>query len=139
MNSIARASFLVAVVGTLVATSGALAADPAAPFLKREAFDRDPQWEGWNNHVTPSTLPTVVQDFGFTPTHFAATAAGELGGLVTRASEPAFYAANIGHKTLDDWRSQIDALDAELLRLLNQRAAIACEIASIKVASSLPA
>jgi chorismate mutase len=44
-----------------------------------------------------------------------------------------------GHETLDDWRRQIDALDAELLRLLNQRAAIACEIASIKVASGLPA
>lgn len=44
-----------------------------------------------------------------------------------------------GNKTLDDWRRQIDALDSELLRLLNQRAAIACEIASIKVASGLPA
>jgi chorismate mutase len=44
-----------------------------------------------------------------------------------------------GHKSLDDWRSQIDALDTELLRLLNQRAAIACEIASIKVSSGLPA
>ena len=41
--------------------------------------------------------------------------------------------------TLDEWRRQIDALDTELLRLLNQRAAIACEIASIKVASGLPA
>jgi chorismate mutase len=45
----------------------------------------------------------------------------------------------IGEKTLDDWRHQIDALDTELLRLLNQRAAMACEIASIKVASGLPA
>lgn len=44
-----------------------------------------------------------------------------------------------GEKTLDDWRRQIDALDTELLRLLNQRAAIACEIASIKVASGLQA
>jgi chorismate mutase len=44
-----------------------------------------------------------------------------------------------GNKTLDHWRRQIDALDSELLRLLNQRAAIACEIASIKVASGLPA
>ena len=44
-----------------------------------------------------------------------------------------------GHKSLEDWRSQIDALDAELLRLLNQRASIACEIAAIKVASGLPA
>jgi chorismate mutase len=44
-----------------------------------------------------------------------------------------------GDKTLDDWRRQIDSLDTELLRLLNQRAAIACEIASIKVASGLQA
>jgi chorismate mutase / prephenate dehydratase len=44
-----------------------------------------------------------------------------------------------GGKTLEHWRSQIDSLDAELLRLLNQRAAIACEIASIKVVSGLPA
>jgi chorismate mutase len=44
-----------------------------------------------------------------------------------------------GDKTLDYWRRQIDALDTELLRLLNQRAAIACEIASIKVDSGLPA
>jgi chorismate mutase len=42
-------------------------------------------------------------------------------------------------KTLEDWRQEIDALDAELLRLLNRRAAIACEIAAIKVASGLPA
>lgn len=44
-----------------------------------------------------------------------------------------------GATTLDEWRRQIDALDTELLRLLNQRAAIACEIASIKVTSGLPA
>ena len=44
-----------------------------------------------------------------------------------------------GGKTLDDWRRQIDTLDSELLRLLNQRAAIACEIALVKVAAGLPA
>lgn len=42
-------------------------------------------------------------------------------------------------KTLGDWRQEIDALDVELLRLLNQRAAIAGEIAAIKVALGLPA
>jgi chorismate mutase-like protein len=42
-------------------------------------------------------------------------------------------------KTLEDWREEIDTLDAELLRMLNQRATIACEIAAIKVASGLPA
>lgn len=34
-------------------------------------------------------------------------------------------------------RKQIDLLDTELLRLLNQRAAMACELASIKKSSGL--
>jgi chorismate mutase len=42
-------------------------------------------------------------------------------------------------KTLADWRQEIDAMDTELLRLLNRRAAIAGEIAVIKVAMGLPA
>ena len=42
-------------------------------------------------------------------------------------------------KSLEDWRQQIDALDTELVRLLNERAAIACEIARVKVATGLPA
>ena len=42
-------------------------------------------------------------------------------------------------RTLASWRQDIDELDRELLRLLNQRAGIACEIALIKVASGLPA
>jgi chorismate mutase-like protein len=42
-------------------------------------------------------------------------------------------------KTLERWREEIDALDAELLRLLNRRAAIACEIARVKAASGIPA
>jgi chorismate mutase len=42
-------------------------------------------------------------------------------------------------KTLEDWRAEIDALDMELLRLLNRRAAIAGEIAVVKVATGLPA
>jgi chorismate mutase len=45
----------------------------------------------------------------------------------------------LGVKTLEACRQQIDALDTELVRLLNQRAAIACEIAVVKVASGLPA
>jgi chorismate mutase-like protein len=42
-------------------------------------------------------------------------------------------------KTLAGWRQEIDALDTELLRILNQRAAIACEIAGIKIATGAPA
>lgn len=46
---------------------------------------------------------------------------------------------NNAGKTLQQWRSEIDTLDAELLELLNRRARIACEIAGIKVASGLAA
>jgi len=42
-------------------------------------------------------------------------------------------------KSLQEWRQEIDLLDKELLRLLNRRAAIACELAAIKVANGLPA
>ena len=43
-----------------------------------------------------------------------------------------------GHAALHQRRQEIDVLDAELLRLLNQRARIAGELASIKKSSGLP-
>jgi chorismate mutase len=42
-------------------------------------------------------------------------------------------------KQLEKRRSEIDRLDAELVRLLNRRATIACELGVIKVAAGLPA
>lgn len=42
-------------------------------------------------------------------------------------------------KSLDQWRAEIDLLDSELLRLVNRRAAIACEIAVLKLASGISA
>jgi chorismate mutase/prephenate dehydratase len=44
-----------------------------------------------------------------------------------------------GQKSLAEWRQEIDALDTELLRLLNRRAAIACEIAQVKVVRGIAA
>ena len=44
-----------------------------------------------------------------------------------------------GEKALAEWRNEIDALDGELLRLLNRRAAIACEIAQVKVSCGIAA
>ena len=44
-----------------------------------------------------------------------------------------------GQKSLQQWRGEIDQLDGELLRLLNRRAAIACEIAVLKLASGTAA
>jgi hypothetical protein len=77
----------------------ALAADPS---LKSESFDHDPHWDSHNNHVAPAHIPTIVQDFGYSDTNVAGKSAGELGGQITRASEPAFYADRIGPKTLND-------------------------------------
>ena len=74
----------------------------AEPALKSESFDRDPNWDSHNNRVTPARVPTIVQDFGFTNTNVAGKSTGEMGGQVTRAAEPAYYADRIGAKTLND-------------------------------------
>ena len=55
-----------------------------AQTVRQQHFDQDPNWEGWNNHVTPEHLPTVNQDFGFSRTNFAGNEPGEMGGVVTR-------------------------------------------------------
>jgi hypothetical protein len=74
----------------------------AAPGVKAESFDHDPQWEGFNNHLVPAKYPAVTQDFGYSPTSFAGNDKGEIGGRVTRAAKPAYYGEKIGVKTLDD-------------------------------------
>jgi chorismate mutase len=44
-----------------------------------------------------------------------------------------------GARRLRKWRDEIDRIDNALLGLLNQRAAIACELGAVKIASGLPA
>jgi hypothetical protein len=68
--------------------------------VKTERFDHDPEWEEYNNRVQPKRVATVVQDFGYMPANGERTAA--IGGRVTRAARPAFYADKIGTKTLND-------------------------------------
>src|SRR5436309_16060693 len=72
------------------------------PVMRTESFDRDPGWDARNNRIVPAKSPSIVQVFGFSLTNFASGAAGEMGGQVWRASEPAFHAARIGPRTLDD-------------------------------------
>src|SRR6185437_9254336 len=80
----------------------ARAEEPAKATIKSESFDHDPSWEGHNNRIVVKKMPTVRQDFGYSSTGFAGKAPGEMGGLVARASEPAYYADKIGPRTLDD-------------------------------------
>jgi hypothetical protein len=68
-----------------------------------ERFDKDPGWEGRNNR--PSTPPKrfIQQDFGYSPrTANAGGKAGEVGGLITAAAEPAWYARKLGAKSFAD-------------------------------------
>src|ERR1044071_5540013 len=90
MKLLPHSSRAVAVLLALfIATSARLAAADAP--LKSESFDRDPGWEGHNNHVVPEKPQPVKQDFGYSATQFAGKAAGELGGVVQRATTPASY------------------------------------------------
>src|SRR5438067_1450991 len=70
--------------------------------VKTEHFDRDPGWEGWNNRVKPKHIPSVTQDFGYRPAKVDGQSSGMIGGRVTRAARPAFYADRFGVKTLND-------------------------------------
>ncbi|HYR58454.1 MAG TPA: hypothetical protein VEO95_07495, partial [Chthoniobacteraceae bacterium] len=82
--------------------TAAAAADSAAP-LKKESFDRDPGWEGVNNHIVPAKVRTITQAFGYSPkTSFAGGQPGEIGGRVTRTPELAYYGAKLPPRTLDD-------------------------------------
>ncbi|HEX4143193.1 MAG TPA: hypothetical protein VHY91_06560 [Pirellulales bacterium] len=98
-----RVLFVVlALFAALVAPQGARCDEPARTVLRAESFDRDPGWEAHNNRIVPKEYPTIEQNFGYSRTSFASRSPGEMGGLIARAWEPAYYAAKIGPKTLDD-------------------------------------
>src|SRR5690242_8087280 len=85
----------------LTLASAAFGAENATT-LKTESFDHDPQWEGFNNHVTPKLIKSVEQDFGYQKSNFAGKEKGEIGGRVWRSSTRASYAARISPRTLND-------------------------------------
>jgi hypothetical protein len=68
-----------------------IAAGDAA--TREEHFDREPEtWEGVNHRNKTFEPRTVVQDFGYSRgTRHAGGEAGELGGRINPAAEPAFY------------------------------------------------
>ena len=51
---------------------------------KTETFDRDPNWEGLNHRAAKPRK--IQQDFGYSN--------GKIGGVITIAGEPAYYAKN---------------------------------------------
>src|SRR5262249_40988177 len=73
---------------------------PAAE--RTERFDKDPGWEGHNNRATQPKPRSVRQDFGYSRTTHAGGKGGEVGGFISPAGEPAYYARKIPRKTFDD-------------------------------------
>jgi hypothetical protein len=75
----------------------------AAGEERTERFDKDPNWDGRNNRSTVLEPRTIRQDFGYSPsTAHAGGAAGEVGGLITPAAEPAYFARKLDRKTFAD-------------------------------------
>src|SRR5678815_3130015 len=68
---------------------------------RHENFDKDPGWEGHNNR---SVRPEIIrQDFGWSAgTTHAGGSAGELGGLINPAAEPAYYGKKFPAQSLND-------------------------------------
>jgi len=77
------------------------AAGATATRQKTETFDRDPQWDGKNNRPGPIQPPVVWQDFGYSPTHHAGKARGEIGGRVSQSLRPAWYGKVVPTATFD--------------------------------------
>jgi hypothetical protein len=74
----------------------------AAEKERTERFDKDPGWDGQNNRATTPEKRTIRQDFGYSRTAHAGGRAGEVGGFITPAAEPAYYARRIDKKTFTD-------------------------------------
>lgn len=69
---------------------------------RTEDFAKDPGWEGRNNRPDRGAARAIRQDFGYSPTeHAGGCAPGEMGGLITPAAEPAWYARAIPEETLE--------------------------------------
>src|SRR5262245_63567826 len=89
---------------TLVALALPLAESRAAEPRQAtaEAFDVDPRWDGFRNRLKPERPQRSVQNFGHRSTNRAGgNATGEIGGVVQRSSDPAFYAMAIRPKSLE--------------------------------------
>jgi hypothetical protein len=70
--------------------------------LKTETFNTNPNWDGRNNRATDPGPRQIVQNFGFSATTNAGGPAGEIGGFITPAGEPAFYGKAIAPVSFND-------------------------------------
>lgn len=69
---------------------------------RTERFDRDPGWDSHNNRSAPSPPREIRQNFGYSNTSHSGGKPGEIGGLITPAAEPAFYAKKLTQCSFND-------------------------------------
>jgi WD40 repeat protein len=69
---------------------------------REERFNKDPQWDNYNNRAALPKPRTIRQDFGYSKTNHAGGKIGEIGGFLSPAAEPAYYARKIPDKTFAD-------------------------------------
>lgn len=66
-------------------------------------FSSDPGWEALGNRTEyPERVIRPLHDFGYSLTDFAGGQRGEIGGVVFRDEQPAYFAARLGRLTLED-------------------------------------
>lgn len=71
--------------------------------FKTETFDVDPGWDGRNNRATDPDPRQVVQNFGYdSSSSNAGGQAGEIGGFITPAGEPAYYGKELAPLSFGD-------------------------------------
>jgi hypothetical protein len=75
---------------------------PAPAEERTERFDRDPNWEGHDNRAASPEPRSIRQDFGYSRTAHAGGEAGEVGGFLSPAAEPAYHAKVIPPASLND-------------------------------------
>ena len=75
---------------------------PGMAAERTERFDKDPGWLGHNNRAASPVPRSVRQDFGYSASAHTGGRPGEMGGLITAAAEPAFYARKIPRQSFDD-------------------------------------
>ena len=72
------------------------------PRQRTQRFDADPHWDGLHNRAAVPMPRTVRQDFGYSKTKHAGGEIGEMGGFLSPAAEPAYYAKKIPVQTFGD-------------------------------------
>ncbi len=70
---------------------------------QQHGFSTDPGWEAVGNRVEfAERVIRPLHDFGHSLTGFCGGDPGEIGGVVFRDEQPAYFAARVGRRTLED-------------------------------------